>query len=339
MPASLDLILSLLVILAAAEVFTNALEHLGERLGISEGVTGSVFAAIATALPETTVPLLAVFAGTADTHLNHEIGIGAILGAPLMLSTLSLSLLAVVSLRTRGARARFRPEPSGLIRDLDFFLLTFALAGATLFVPPALAALRAAIAVVLVVAYFVYVLLTVRASSTLVQNGHGTEAHEPMWLARLGLPESTPVILMQFAAGLGLLIAGAKGFIYGVEQLSGRLGISALLLSLVIVPIATELPEKVNSILWIRKGRDTLAFGNITGAMVFQGSLLTALGILVTPWVPRREVLAAMITALLAAIWLRWHLKHGGIRVRHLLVNGALYAAYLALALHLQGGG
>ena len=51
MEAALTLIISLVVICVGAEVFTNALEHLGQRLKISEGVTGSIFAAIATALP------------------------------------------------------------------------------------------------------------------------------------------------------------------------------------------------------------------------------------------------------------------------------------------------
>ena len=77
----------LLVILIASELFTNALEHLGDKLGISEGVTGSLFAAVGTALPETMVPLLALLSGTANVSVNEEIGVGAILGAPLMLST------------------------------------------------------------------------------------------------------------------------------------------------------------------------------------------------------------------------------------------------------------
>jgi cation:H+ antiporter len=47
----LELALMLAIILIASELFTNALEHLGERLGISEGVTGSIFAAVGTALP------------------------------------------------------------------------------------------------------------------------------------------------------------------------------------------------------------------------------------------------------------------------------------------------
>ena len=97
-----QLLLMLIVILVAAEIFTNALEHLGERLKNSEGVTGSLFAAVGTAMPETMVPLLAIFAGTTDTHVNEEIGVGAILGAPLMLSTLSLSLMALAVLAKRG---------------------------------------------------------------------------------------------------------------------------------------------------------------------------------------------------------------------------------------------
>jgi len=76
-----QIVLMLLVIVAASELFTNALECLGARLGISEGVTGSIFAAVGTALPETLIPLLALAAGTPDRQINEEIGVGAILGA------------------------------------------------------------------------------------------------------------------------------------------------------------------------------------------------------------------------------------------------------------------
>jgi cation:H+ antiporter len=130
-----------------------------------------------------------------------------------------------------------------------------------------------------------------------------------------------------------LLIAGAKGFINGVEMAAEMIGISALLLSLLIIPIATELPEKVNSILWIRKGKDTLAFGNITGAMVFQGTLLPAIGIMLTPWQPRIEVVLGIAITLIAAIWLRYLVGKGGIKVWHLLVNGVMYITYLVLVL------
>ena len=293
----------LVLILIAAEVFVNALEHLGEKLGISEGVTGSLFAAAGTALPETLVPPLAIFSSTGNAKINAEIGVGAILGAPLMLSTLT------------------------------FFLLAFALSLVAMFIPHTENWMRVSLAFIMVMIYFSYVLLTLRASSKLVADGHATEAGAPMLLTRFGLPQNMGVILLQLGLGLAMLVIGAKGFIHGVELAAPIIGITALMLSLMIVPIATELPEKINSILWIRKHKDTLAFGNITGAMVFQGTLLPAIGISLTPWEPQKEVLFGVIITLIAAFWIRWALLNGGLRVWHLWVNGALYATYLAIAL------
>lgn len=329
----LELFGYLVIILVAAEIFVNALEHLGEKLKISEGVTGSLFAAVGTAMPETLVPLLAIFAGTGNAKIGEEIGVGAILGAPLMLSTLSVSLMALAVLSKRGIQGHLTPERSGLKRDLDFFLMAFVLAFVAMFIPHGEGWVRAAIAFVMVLIYFVYVMLTLRASSKLVEEGHATEAESPMLLTRLGMPKNLFFIIVQLAIGLALLVIGAKGFIHGVEAAAPMIGISALLLSLLIIPIATELPEKVNSILWIRKRKDTLAFGNITGAMVFQGTLLPAIGVSLTPWAPQKEVLLGVVVTLVAAFWLRWAALNGGLRVWHLFVNGALYVGYLTAVL------
>ena len=329
----LELLAYLLIILVAAEIFVNALEHLGEKLNISEGVTGSLFAAVGTAMPETLVPLLAIFAGTGNAQMSEEIGVGAILGAPLMLSTLSVSLMGLAVLSKRGIQGHLTPERSGLKRDLDFFLMAFVLAFVAMFIPHGEGWVRAAIAFVMVLIYFIYVMVTLRASSKLVAEGHATEAGSPMLLTRLGLPQNLFFIIVQLALGLALLVIGAKGFIHGVEAAAPIIGISALLLSLLIIPIATELPEKVNSILWIRKRKDTLAFGNITGAMVFQGTLLPAIGVSLTPWAPQKEVLLGVVVTLVAAFWLRWAALNGGLRVWHLFVNGALYVGYLTVVL------
>ncbi len=325
-----DLVVMLLLIVVAAEVFTNALEHLGERLGISEGVTGSLFAAVGTAMPESLVPILAIFAG------NDEIGVGAILGAPLMLSTLTMCLMGIVVVRERGLRGAMMPESTGLTRDLDFFLLSFGIAAVALFIPSRdgyLAIVLTTMGGSLMLVYFIYVMLTLRVSAQLVQNGHGTEAHRPLFLCYLRLPDKMIVIFLQLLLGLVLLIAGAEGFIHAVEVTSHEFGISALLLSLLIIPIATELPEKVNSILWIRRRKDTLAFGNITGAMVFQGSILPAIGILFTPWELRAEVFVSVLVTYAAALWLSCALLWGELRVWMLFVSGGLYIAYLAIML------
>ncbi|MES2499471.1 MAG: sodium:calcium antiporter [Pseudomonadota bacterium] len=332
----LQLFAMLIVILIAAEVFTNALEHLGEKLGISEGVTGSLFAAVGTALPETLVPLLAIFSYTSSSvgsNAGHEIGVGAILGAPLMLATLSLALMAISVWKRRGTQGHIRPERTGLVRDLNFFIIAFGFAAVAMYVPHSLPAVRYGIGAIMVMTYFIYVMMTLRASKALVEEGHATEADSDMLLCKIGLPNNMAVIIAQLILGLGLLIFGAKGFINEVEGAAEIIGISALLLSLLIIPIATELPEKVNSILWIRKGKDTLAFGNITGAMVFQGTLLPAIGIMLTPWQPRQEVVWGIVMTLLAAVWLRYLIAKGGIRVWHLLVNGTMYITYLFIVL------
>ena len=333
----LILAVALVVILIGAEVFTNALEHLGERLKISEGVTGSIFAAVGTALPETMVPVVAILSTVGSQQLREEVGVGAILGAPLMLSTLSLFLMAVFAAHKRGWTDALHPERGGLKRDLRWFLLAFTLSTLAIFVPHEWPTIRGVIGIVLVLIYFVYILQTVRASARLVADGHGTEADEPLFLVRLlkvfGLREGMVVVLLQLALGLAMIIGGAHGFVHGIESLSEILGISALVLSLLIIPVATELPEKVNSILWIRRRKDTLAFGNITGAMVFQGTLLPALGILLTPWEFRREVFAGLVLTIAASSYLLLMLRRGTLRPYHLVGNGGCYLAYLVTVL------
>ena len=329
--------IALLVILLGAETFTNALEHLGQRLKISEGVTGSIFAAVGTALPETMVPLVAILSTASTQQVREEVGVGAILGAPLMLSTLTLFLMAVFAIHKRGWSDEFHPERSGLKRDLTWFMLAYSLGAIAIFIPHTLMWVRAMIAIALVLVYFIYLMLTVRASAKLVADGHGTTASEALFLVRLfgrvGMPDNLFTVLLQLGVGLVLIVFGAHGFVQGVEQLSVLLGLSALVLALLIVPIATELPEKVNSILWIRKRKDTLAFGNITGAMMFQGSLLPALGILLTPWEPRPEVLGGAALTLVASGYLLFMAHRGALRPVHLFFNGACYLSYLVLVL------
>ena len=83
------------------------------------------------------------------------------------------------------------------------------------------------------------------------------------------------IVNVQVLFALACIIGGAWLFVGAVEGLATTLGVSELLLALVIAPIATELPEKFNSLIWVRQGKDTLAMGNITGAMVFQSAFPT----------------------------------------------------------------
>jgi len=322
------LFVALVLVFMAAQAFTNSLEFLGERLGVSEGVTGSIFAAVGTALPETIVPIVAILAGGAAQHVNEEVGMGAILGAPFMLATLSLGVVGLFAAGKRGWTDPLQPEMSGLKRDIGTFLCAFLLVAAAAFIPETWP--HEPVAIILVIIYFFYVLTTIRASASLVDNGHATEADKPLYLGRI-LPARPWVAMIQLLAGLIVLIWGARLFVDGAEQLSRILGVSALVVSLLIVPVATELPEKVNSVIWIRRGRDTLAFGNITGAMVFQGTMIPAIGMLLMPW--RFEDMFASLAVALAfsgVIWLNWLLRTRRLSPVSLCGNAFLYLLFVA---------
>jgi len=332
----LTLAFFLVVIVAASEIFTNAIETLGAKLKFSEGVTGSLFAAVGTALPETMVPLVAIFGGN-SAAVSEEVGVGAILGAPFMLSTLAMCLMGFAAwhFRERRKKMTVSPERTGFKRDLEFFLFCFTIAFIVAFTPYEYRLIRMFVALLLVLTYFYYVLETVKASSALVGEGHATEESKKLYLSLI-FKEHMGVVLIQLLIALALIVTGAKGFVHGIEHLSGLLGVPVIALSLLIVPVATELPEKVNSILWIRKGKDTMAVGNITGAMVFQGSLLPAIGIFLTPWTLNLTVLTSSVITILAAVWLYFL----ACKVHHLsslyfVMNGLLYSLFVAIVMYM----
>ena len=323
------LLVALLLVFVAAQAFTNALEFLGECFGVSEGVTGSIFAAVGTALPETIVPIVAILVGGAAQHVNEAVGMGAILGAPFMLATMSLGVMGMFAAGKRGWTDKLKPEISGLKRDTATFMCAFLLVALTAFLPETWPHAHIVVAITLFIIYFFYVLTTIRASASLTANGHATEADHPLYLSRI-LPERLEVATIQLLMGLAVLIEGARLFVDGAEQLSQVLDIPVLVVSLLIVPIATELPEKVNSVIWIRRGRDTLAFGNITGAMVFQGTMIPAIGMMLMPW-HFNNMFASLAVALafMGMIWLRLLLYRGHLSPAGLCGNVFLYLLFV----------
>jgi cation:H+ antiporter len=267
----------LIFILIAGELFTNGIEALGDKLNLSKNFTGSVLAAVGTALPETILPIIAVlfFAETSGT----EIGIGAILGAPFMLSTLAFPLVGITVLIAYFLNKRnlfLNIEEVGLRRDLVFFLFAYSIA--LFIVPYENHTLRIFTALFLLGLYFFYVFLTFK--------GESEEMEEVEHLYFAPKSENPPLFLMVFQVviALVLMIGGAHAFVHGIESISLKFGLSPLLFSLLVAPIATELPEKINSILWILRGKDSLAIGNISGAMVFQSTIPVSFGIVFTHW-------------------------------------------------------
>ena len=333
----IEIILTLILLVVAAEIITNGFEHLGKKLSLSEGTTGSVFAAVATALPESTIPIIAVFGPSNDNSNHVDIGIGAVIGAPLMLSTIAMFVLAISVLNQRGLKGTIKPEISGFNRDIHFFIVAYLLVILSLFINQDKAHIL--IATALVALYIFYLYKTFSSSKNLVKDGHGTEATSALFLNRVFKGKTTLwTIITQLIAGMVLMIVSAKFFIQGIEHTAMLIGIPSLLLALIIVPVATELPEKLNSVIWVRKNKDTLGFGNITGAMVFQGTLLPAMIMVATDWGPTPLVTYAVVITLIAALWLKIIMnKTSGAMVYLLLCNGFMYVGYgFLVALYTQ---
>lgn len=289
---------ALVIILIAAEIFTNAVEWLGHRLGIDEGAIGSVLAAVGTAMPETMIPLIAIL--VVGSEGAHEIGIGAILGAPFLLSTAAFAVtgLGVLTFAGRRATGKDMALDAELVhRDLGYFFIVYAIAIGSSFLPWHEAKL--AVAVLLLSLYGRYLYRTFTDETPVTREAE--ESLAPLRLSqalrRNGSP-LTVLIILQLVIALALIIGGAEAFVESLDTVAEDLGVPALALSLVIAPLATELPEKFNSIIWVRQGKDNLAMGNVTGAMVFQSCIPVSIGIVFTDWDLTTTALISTVIAL-----------------------------------------
>lgn len=323
-------VVSVVVTLGACALFTNAIEWLGKRMGISEGAVGTIFAAIGTTLPETSIPIIAIFFGSGGEET--EVGLGAILGAPFMLSTLVLPILAVLLVlyaRAGKRTARFHLNYGEVKTDLLFFTTAYGVALGCVFLRSRTLHIAAAIA--LVAMYVYYMKVKFGASD---EEAEGTEM-EPLLFAKRAHQPAYAMISVQAAVGLAGLIFGAHLFVTAAETIAGALAVSPLILALLIAPLATELPEMSNSFLWLYRKKDRLAVGNVTGAMVFQGTFPVSVGLLGTEWALTPSALTAMVLALGAAAFCLFQIIVGGLWRPWLLSTGAVL--YLGYALYLYG--
>lgn len=109
----------LILILIGAELFTNAAEWLSRRLNLSSTVTGNILAAVGTALPESVIPIVALYRGG-----QMEIASGAVFGAPFMLGTLAFALCGLTAILC--SRRVIKVDKKQFSFELSYILLMFA---------------------------------------------------------------------------------------------------------------------------------------------------------------------------------------------------------------------
>lgn len=325
------LLVSFAVVLAGALMFTNAIEWIGHKLHLGEGAVGSILAAVGTAMPETLIAIVAIISATEG---SEDVAVGAIVGAPFLLGTLAMGLVGLFAyLYRERRRTRLHLDAHGptLERDLIFFLAFFGLAGLLSWGPPT--GVRVVFGIVFLAAYVVYVARTLRSSGDVQEE----ETLNPLIFDPRKEAREEPALILcivQVLVGLGAMIGGAHLFVEELLTIADSIGVEALVLALILAPLATELPEKVNSFFWVRENKDALALGNISGAMVFQSTIPVGIGLLFTDWELTSNAVLSICLGVAGGLlaYLSLH-RAGEFKLPAVLGWFALYTAFLLVVI------
>ena len=320
--------ISILTLLALAaliyfscEFFVNGVEWLAYRLKIGETAAGSLLAAFGTALPESAVTLVAVASGAAA---QKQIGVGAALGGPLVLATLSYATVGFMLCCCAAGLGRcnntLQLDYRRLTQDQSWFLVIFA--GKILLGLLAFAG-KPWLALLFLAAYGLYIRKEMQHEDAV------GEVIEPLKLQPKRVTPSLGMVLLQTCGALLVIGFASHQFVIALEQVGPYLGIPPQLVALLFSPIATELPETMNAIIWLRQGKERLALANISGAMMIQATIPSALGIWFTPWLFDRGLLLAGITTMAAMIVLLLQFRRGAVTGRRLALVGIFYPVFL----------
>ncbi len=319
----LTLIVCAVTIYLACEYFVNAIEWLGHRANVGETATGSILAAFGTALPESAVTAAAVIFGKSEAA--KSIGIGAALGGPLVLATISYATVGFMLILCAKGLARktlqLELNQRQLANDQRWFLIIFLckiLLGVVAFqIKPLMGWLFLA-------AYGLYIRKEMqRAEDT-------CELLEPLKFSRTATLPAWHWILLQTIGAIIVTALASHYFVGALEQVSPLLGLSPQLTALLLSPLATELPETMNAIIWLRQGKENLALANISGAMMIQATIPSALGMFFTPWHFDGALLVAGIATSTSILFLYFLFSRGKAQGKQLLWSGSFYLLFAA---------
>ncbi len=316
------LVLSAALVYGSCEFFVNGIEWIGRRAGISQNAVGTVLAAFGTALPESVVTFVAVVFG--HDLAARNIGVGAALGGPLVLATIAYPVVGIRLLLTRPelARTPLDVNRDRLGRDQGWFLLIFLckiVLGFLVF------AWKPLLGWLFLAGYVIYTGMEMRHPEDMAEG-----VLEPLLFQPRAAQPGWPAMLLQTLLALAAIFGASHVFVNQLATVGPWLGIPPAVVALMLSPIATELPETMNAVIWIRQGKQRLALANISGSMMIQATVPTAFGLLFTPWLfDRALALAAAITAVVV-VGLRALLRCNRLTPRALAFFLLGYAAFAA---------
>jgi cation:H+ antiporter len=312
----------------ACEFFVNGVEWVGHKLKLGATATGTVLAAFGTALPESAVTFVAVMFG--KTPEARDIGVGAAMGGPLVLATIAYAVVGVAMWCNRRRLQRpgwlIRVDHQRLARDQSWFLSIFVVKvglGLVVF------AFKPLLGVLFLAAYGLYVWREMRSDDAAPEE----ETLEPLKFAPRDADPALRWVVAQTLAALVVIAAASRVFVSQLEAIGVAFSLPPHLVALVLSPVATELPETINALIWVRQGKERLALANISGAMMIQATIPSSLALFATPWLFDTPLIVAGVLTAIAIVYLWWLFRRGNVDARWLLPVGMLYGVFGAFAI------
>ena len=330
LPVIIGLLLaSAAVIYVACEYFVNGVEWVGRKLAVGQKATGTILAALGTAMPESVVTFVAVTFPHSD--MDKDVGVGAAMGGPLVLGTTAYAIVGVtlwICRRRLPAAEEGRKLYAGLSRDQAWFVVISLVKvgiGLVAF------ALKPWTGILFLAAYAAYAFKEMGGEQEI-----DGEALEPLKLSPTAPTPKAWTAILQTVAALGVIFAASRFFVGQLAALGPFLGLKPQLLSLLVSPIATELPETLNAVIWIRQGKVRLALANISGAMMIQATVPTAFAVFATPWLLDRPLVVAGAVTLASVCVLFLAFWRGWINRAWLALMAVFYLVFAALTFALR---
>ena len=265
----------------ASWILSYGAEHLSEKFGAK--FVGRVLLSIATTLPEIAIVIYAAAQG------SFGIAIGSGLGSNLLMMTLGLAIMLIIA-TTRLSKAPLKQIDVSTFKNDMIFLILAAIISFVLFLD-GFNYIDAFIFMGLFAGYIILSLYEMKIENReKISNkniGENSNNNKEL-IVEQDISNDTNDDKKKFLKAIGTFFLGAIGilfgaepFIHSLEGLSVEFGISAVVLAVIISPIAGEMPEKISMMILARKGAAgaSIAIANVLGSKILNNTLLLAVAV------------------------------------------------------------
>ena len=264
----------------ASWILSYGAEHLSEKYGAK--FVGRVLLSIATTLPEIAIVMYAAANG------SYGVAIGSGLGSNLLMMTLGLAIMLIIA-TTRLSKAPLKHIDVSTFKNDMLFLIFAAVLSFVLFLD-GYNYIDGFIFLGLFAGYIVLSLYEMKienkekVANTMNHNSDNADNDDKKLIIEKGISYNNRKFIKAMGAfligAIGIVI-GAEPFIHSLEGFSADVGISAVILAVIISPIAGEMPEKISMMLLARKGAAgaAIAIANVLGSKILNNTLLLAVAV------------------------------------------------------------